>query len=89
VKTAKRRKIVTVLDRLEAEGIVKPMLARELREMHKLRAGIAGERESPDRNNLRSLLDAVLQPARKETRVARLRERAIAFEHAYLLRIDR
>jgi hypothetical protein len=87
----RRRKPRTVLDRLEDEGVILPPQAKKLRRIAlaesaqgatTVRRSVAGEK--PDYTlEFLTLIAALLQPARADTRIARVRNFALALEHAY------
>lgn len=72
----RRRKPRTVLDRLEADGVIIPLLAKRLRSAFK-------RDRLPSAGDCLLLLVALQQPDRPDARLARLRNFALALEHAY------
>lgn len=76
MKRRARRKPRTVLDRLEADGVIVPPLAK------RLRSALKRDRP-PSAGDCLLLLVALLQPDRRDARLARLRNFALALEHAY------
>lgn len=78
----KRRAPRTVLDTLEASGIVEPWLAKYLRELSSVFDTKPDPLVGDDAAALQHLFVALMEPAQRRLREARRRAALIAFEHA-------
>jgi hypothetical protein len=81
-----RRKVSTVLDDLEADGIVSESDARELRSIHNRDPGPLTPRETLA---LQLLLYSIMAPARPDSRLAARQKYAMSYERAYYSSLGR